>query len=149
MLGLRKLAFADMAAAAAVHRASFDQALPALAGLHTPEEDRAFYHTQVFQVCQVWGAEKQSKLVGIVAFREDWIDQLYVLPDAQGRGVGSDLLEIAQKAFPVLNLWTFQRNARARRFYELNGFLAIRETDGADNEEKEPDVLYRWKRALS
>jgi len=146
MLGLRRLTLADMAAAAAVHRASFDHALPKLAGLHTPEEDRAFYRTQVFPACQVWGAEKQSKLVGIIAFREGWIHQLYVLPDAQGRGVGSDLLEIAQEAFERLDLWTFQCNARARRFYELNGFIALRETDGAGNEEKEPDVLCRWQR---
>lgn len=146
MLGIRKLTLADMGAAAAVHRASFDHALPTLTGLHTPEEDRAFYRTQVFPACQIWGAEKQSKLVGIIAFREDWIDQLYVLPDAQGRGVGSDLLEIAQDAFPVLSLWTFQRNKRARRFYELNGFVALRETAGSDNEEKEPDVLYSWER---
>jgi putative acetyltransferase len=136
-----------MDAAAAVHRVSFDRALPWLAGLHTPAEDRAFYRSQVFKSCDVWGAERQSKLVGIIAFRQDWIDQLYVLPDAQGHGVGSDLLEIAQGAFPLLNLWTFQRNLRARRFYEANGFIAVRETDGSGNEEKEPDVLYRWQQA--
>jgi GNAT superfamily N-acetyltransferase len=102
-----------MDTAAAVHRASFDRALPWLAGLHTPAEDRVFYRNQVFKSCEVWGAERQSKLVGIIAFREDWIDQLYVLPDAQGHGVGSDLLQIAQDAFPLLNLWTFQRNQRA------------------------------------
>jgi putative acetyltransferase len=146
MLALRKLTLGDMDAAAAVHRASFDDALPWLAGLHTPAEDRAFYRTEVFSLCQVWGAERQSKLVGIIAFREGWIDQLYVLPAAQGHGVGSDLLEIAQSAFSMLNLWTFQRNQRARRFYELNGFAAVRETDGSSNEEKEPDVLYRWQR---
>ena len=147
MLGLRKLALADMDAAAAVHRASFDHALPWLAGLHTRVEDRAFYRTQVFPACQVWGVEWQSKLVGIIAFREGWVDQLYVLPDAQGQGVGSDLLEVTQEAFPVLNVWTFQRNRRARRFYEANGFVAMRETDGSENEEKEPDVLYHWERA--
>ena len=146
MLGLRRLALRDMDAAAAVHRASFDHALPWLAGLHTRAEDCTFYRTQVFPACQVWGQEWQSKLVGIIAFREGWIDQLYVLPDAQGQGVGSDLLEVAQNTFPVLNLWTFQRNQRARRFYEANGFEAVRETDGVDNEEKEPDVLYRWER---
>lgn len=146
MLGIRKLTLADMNAAAAVHRASFNHALPSLAGLHTPDEDRVFYRTQVFTACEVWGAEKQSKLVGIIAFRPEWIDQLYVLPDAQRHGVGSDLLEIAQNAFPVLNLWTFQRNRAARRFYEANGFIFVRETDGSGNEEKEPDVLYRWER---
>ena len=136
-----------MDAAAAVHRASFDHALPLLAGLHTPDEDRAFYRTQVFSSCQVWGAEKQGKLVGIIAFREGWIDQLYVLPDAQGQGLGGDLLAVARATFTPLCLWTFQCNRRARRFYELNGFVALRETDGSDNEEKEPDVLYRWARA--
>jgi len=146
MLALRRLVLKDMAAAAAVHRVSFDRALPWLAGLHTPAEDRAFYRNQVFKSCEVWGAERQSKLVGIIAFRQDWIDQLYVLPDAQGHGVGSDLLQVAQDAFPSLTLWTFQRNLRARRFYEANGFVAVRETNGAANEEKEPDVLYRWSR---
>jgi putative acetyltransferase len=146
MLALRRLVLKDMDTAAAVHRVSFDRALPWLARLHTPAEDRAFYRDQVFKSCEVWGAERQSKLVGIIAFRQDWIDQLYVLPDAQGHGVGSDLLEVAQGAFPLLNLWTFQRNLRARRFYEANGFVVVRETDGADNEEKEPDVLYRWTR---
>ena len=146
MLALRRLVIEDMDAAAAVHRVAFDRALPWLAGLHTPAEDRAFYRSQVFKSCEVWGAERQSKLVGIIAFRRDWIDQLYVLPDAQGQGVGSNLLEIAQGAFPRLTLWTFQRNLRARRFYEANGFVPVRETDGAANEEKEPDVLYRWTR---
>ena len=146
-MALRRLALEDMEAAAAVHRASFDRALPWLVGLHTPAEDRAFYRDQVFRACEVWGAERQGKLVGIIAFRRDWVDQLYVLPDAQRSGVGGTLLEIAQQAFPRLDLWTFQRNLPARRFYEANGFVAVRETDGSGNEEKEPDVLYRWERA--
>ncbi len=75
-----------------------------------------------------------------------WIDQLYVLPTAQRRGVGKDLLQVAQNAFGRLQLWTFQRNAPARRFYEARGFALIQQTDGARNEEKEPDVLYLWTR---
>ena len=135
-----------MDAAAKVHRISFDQRLPWLKGLHTPAEDRAFYRARVFSSCEVWGAELEGRLLGIIAFRADWVDQLYVLPDAQRHGIGSDLLGIAQSAFPALHLWTFQRNAAARRFYEAQGFIALRETDGSGNEEREPDVLYRWNR---
>ena len=36
------------------------------------------------------------------------------------------------------------RNAPARTFFERHGFHAARLTDGADNEEHEPDVLYVW-----
>ncbi len=130
--------------AALVHRASFDERLPWLAGLHTPAEDRWFYRERVFAECTVWGAFKADALVGIMAFRPDWIDQFYVLPQAQRTGVGSALLHIAKAQATSLSLWTFQRNTAARRFYEKHGFIATMETDGSENEEREPDVLYRW-----
>ena len=82
----------------------------------------------------------------MIAFREDWIDQLYVLPRAQGRGIGTALLGVAQSSFARLHLWTFQRNARARSFYEARRFVLLEETDGTRNEEKEPDALYVWAR---
>ena len=143
---LRQLKLEDMDAAARVVRTAFDQALPSLAGLHTPEEDQWFFRERVFETCEVWGTFDGAAMRGIIAFREGWIDQLYVLPTAQRRGVGKDLLQVAQNAFGRLQLWTFQRNAPARRFYEARGFALIQQTDGARNEEKEPDVLYLWTR---
>jgi GNAT superfamily N-acetyltransferase len=131
--------------AAAVHRASFDHALPTLAGLHTPEEDRRFFRERLFPTCQLWGCFHNQELVGIVAFRDGWIDQLYVMPSLQGRGVGTALLRVAQRGSRCLSLWTFQRNAAARRFYEKHGFILIKVTDGAGNEEKEPDGMYTWR----
>jgi|SRR5262245_52170683 len=144
---IRKLALADMGAAARVHRAAFDHALPWLCGLHTPAEDQWFFRERVFSRCEVWGAVDDDRaLVGLIAFREEWIDQLYVLAHAQGRGFGTELLKIAQGLFGRLKLWTFQRNVPARRFYEGRGFVLAKETDGAQNEEKEPDARYVWMR---
>jgi GNAT superfamily N-acetyltransferase len=144
---LRQLKLADMDAAARVLRIAFDHALPTLAGLHTPEEDRWFFRERVFTTCEVWGAFEDTAMIGMLAFREDWIDQLYLLPTAQRRGIGTELLQVAQNTFDHLQLWTFQRNMQARRFYEARGFALIQQTDGARNEEKEPDALYRWTRA--
>ncbi len=141
---LRELELADMDVAAAVHRTAFDHALPSLAGLHTPEQDRSFFRERVFKTCGVWGAFEDTAMVGLIAFRQDWIDQLYILPGAQNRGVGTQLLRVAQGSFGRLHLWTFQRNEPARRFYERRGFVLVKETDGAHNEEKEPDALYLW-----
>ena len=53
-------------------------------------------------------------------------------------------LRLHKSRFPSLSLWTFQRNAAARRFYERQGFTLVEATDGSRNMEKEPDVLYRW-----
>jgi len=143
---LRQLSFIEMDAAAAVHRAAYDDRLPWLAGRHAPDQDRWYFRERVFPACTVWGALEGTEIVGIIAFREDWIDQLYVLPNSQGHGWGTALLNVAKSAFARLHLWTFQRNHLARRFYEARGFVLIRQTDGATNEEKEPDALYVWNR---
>jgi GNAT superfamily N-acetyltransferase len=143
---LRRLQLADMDAAAQAHRAAFDHALPWLAGLHTPNEDRWFFRERMFASSEMWGAFDRDAMTGIIAFSNDWIDQLYVLPAAHGRGIGTELLQVAQQAFDRLQLWTFQRNAQARGFYEARGFTLVEQTDGSRNEEKEPDARYLWSR---
>jgi len=142
---LRRLILEEMDRAAFVHRTSFDERLPWLTGLHTPDQDRAFYQTRVFAECEIWGAVERE-IIGFIAFRDGWINQFYVLPSHQGMGAGDALLRVAKAAFPSLQLWAFQKNTPARRFYERRGFIVVRETDGRDNEEREPDVLYRWQR---
>jgi putative acetyltransferase len=143
LTALRRLHEEEMDHAAVIHRKAFDARLPWLAGLHTPAEDRAFFRDRVFVECDAWGAF-DGELIGFIAFRERWIDQLYVAPDRQRQGVGATLLQIAKAASSSLLLWTFQRNAGARRFYEKHGFAAVEETDGSRNEECEPDVRYCW-----
>ena len=145
---VRRLALSDMEPAARVHRDAFDHRLPWLSGLHTRDEDVDFFRKQVFRTCEMWGAFDGRNLTGFIAYRDEWIDQLYVLPGAQGGGIGTRLLSIAKAASPSLSLWTFQRNANARSFYESRGFSVVELTDGSRNDEKEPDVLYRWVRAI-
>ena len=101
---LRQLELADMDTAARILRTAFDDALPSLAGLHTPEEDQWFCRERVFKTCEVWGVFDSATMIGMLAFRESWIDQLYVLPKAQGRGVGTELLQVAQSSFDRLHL---------------------------------------------
>jgi putative acetyltransferase len=142
---VNRLTLQDMDAAARVMRTAFDERLPWLSGLHTPDEDRAYFREHVFAHCEIWGAQAPSGLAGIIAFRRDWIDQLYILPEAHARGMGTALLDVAKSRFEFLQLWTFQKNAGARRFYERPGFLPVEETDGSRNEEREPDVRYEWR----
>jgi hypothetical protein len=40
-------------------------------------------------------------------------------------------------------------NARGRAFYEHHGFTIDHMTDGAGNEEQEPDILYVWPGAAA
>ena len=76
---------------------------------------------------------------------DDWVDQLYVAPEWTGNGLGSRLIEVAKRRRPGgLQLWTFQSNLGAQRFYERHGFSDAERTDGSGNEEGEPDVRFVW-----
>lgn len=141
----RRAERSDMIEVAAVFRKARLEALPYLPDLHTPEEDRQFFSNVVFNHQRIHIAERDEVIIGFIAFNDDCIDHLYLLPEARGKGIGSQLLEIAKFRSERLQLWTFQRNENAKRFYAKNGFKIIRETDGADNEEKEPDVLLEWR----
>jgi GNAT superfamily N-acetyltransferase len=94
---------------------------------------------------EIWVADEGGSVVGFVGLRDAEITHLYVGPDAQNRGIGSMLLAHAreQRSGP-LELWVFQRNAGARRFYERHGFRLSDLTDGAANMEREPDARYEW-----
>jgi GNAT superfamily N-acetyltransferase len=116
--------------------------------VHTDDETRAWVSGYLVPRLEVWVAESNGKLLGMMALEDDLVDQLYIAPEAQRRGVGDRLLAHAKKLRPArLRLYTFQRNAPARRFYEARGFVAIEFNDGSHNEEHAPDVLYQWNGA--
>ena len=92
-------------------------------------------------------AEDETGIVAYPARRGEEIRLLYTRPDRIGMGAGTQLLYAAKASgVGALELWCFQANERARRFYEARGFHAIRFTDGAQNEEQMPDIRYRWER---
>ena len=133
-------------AAMAVQRMTLQATLPGLPHPHTEEEDRAWMRNN-FARCSVWLAVDGDRIVGVATRSGTWVRQLYVAADRTGAGIGQRLLdamlaEAAADSIPTVDLWTFQRNVGARRFYERNGFVAMEFTDGAGNEEREPDVRY-------
>ncbi len=81
--------------------------------------------------------------LGFHCLLEDVVDQLFVAPEAQRRGVGSTLLRDVMALRPTgFTLRTFRANQAARAFYEACGLVAI--DFGRSEEENEPDVTYRW-----
>jgi ribosomal protein S18 acetylase RimI-like enzyme len=142
---LRRARGSDATAIAAVHLAARREAMPYLPALHTEDDVRSWMATHLLPEAVVWVAEIDGELAGYMALRGDDLEHLYVAPRCQGRGIGSALLDKAKALSPRrLQLYAFQRNVRAREFYEARGFVAVAFSDGAGNEEREPDVLYEW-----
>jgi ribosomal protein S18 acetylase RimI-like enzyme len=80
---------------------------------------------------RAWVAEQDGEIRGIAVYRREnettgELKDLYVVPEAWGSGVASELTETALEAMRERGLtdailWVGEENARARRFYERQG----------------------------
>ena len=103
---------------------------------HTPERQREYLRSKMSDGTRVFMLVDE-KPVGIVSITGNLIEDLYVLPDMQNRGYGTELLRFAIglcTAIPVL--WILENNAGARRLYHRMGFRETGRrhsiTDGLD-----------------
>ncbi|MDR6873827.1 GNAT superfamily N-acetyltransferase [Bosea sp. BE125] len=136
----------DAAEIAELYLASRTDALPFLRRVHSDAQTRCWIADTLLATRETWIARSGQSIVGVLALQGEDLDQLYLLPGWYRRGIGSLLLAKAKELSPTrLTLFTFQRNARARAFYEAHGFHIVEMGDGTGNEEGEPDILYEWR----
>ncbi len=89
-------------------------------------------------------AKHNGEVVGFVALCPNFIDQLYIGPEHQGKGLGSHWLADAKSRNPdLLELFTLASNDRAVSFYGSHGFRIVER--GTAPDERVPDVRMRWE----
>ncbi len=79
-------------------------------------------------LAQTWVYESDGKVVGFISLLDDHIGGLFVHPEQQGKGVGTELIQFARELRGWLSLLVFKENARSRAFYEKCGFSAKEES---------------------
>ncbi|MFI6727104.1 GNAT family N-acetyltransferase [Streptomyces sp. R-74717] len=143
---LREAAAEDAEPLTRIFLASRAAAMPYLPKVHSDEDTLAWMTHVVLPGTSVWIAETRTgEVLGFASLDGTELEHLYLRPDVRRRGIGSLLLAKARDIAPdELTLYVFQRNTDARSFYERHGFTAVGFDDGSRNEEKEPDVRYRW-----
>ena len=151
---LRAAAVEDAAGVAGVLIDARRELMPYAPSAHPDDGVRQWVRETLIPAGGVTVALTDGAVAGVLALQHGkdaaWIDQLCVHPTQAARGIGRALLAHALATLPgPVQLWTFQANLHARAFYERHGFVAARFTDGADNEERCPDVLYRLQRGAS
>jgi ribosomal protein S18 acetylase RimI-like enzyme len=149
MTELRTATIEDAGSVARVLIESRRAFLPYAPSPHEPGAIRCWVAQTLIPGGGVTVAVSDGSVVAVLAVAEigpfAWIEQLYVLPGYENRGLGTSLLTIAHNSLkrPV-RLFTFQQNTGARRFYERHGYKVVALSDGQSNEEKCPDVLFEF-----
>jgi GNAT superfamily N-acetyltransferase len=112
---------------------------------YTLENDTGYFRDVLAQECDIWLAEQDGRIAGLIALRDHLIDQLFVAIDAQRQGVGVVLLNKARECSPdYLRAYTFQKNKPGRAFFEKHGFEIVR-AGLSPPPENEPDLEYAWR----
>jgi len=114
--------------------------------VHTHEENKAYFKDLV-KSGTVLVIKQNNRYLGFTQLKDSWIMHLYIDPTFQNQGFGKVLLDNLKILSPSeLNLWVFEQNTRAIKFYEREGFnlKEKRSKDQSTNEENLPDRRYRW-----
>ena len=154
---LRPATDEDAAAVAEVYLRSLRIALPRIADIHSDESIRHWVVEHIMKEHEIWvGVDGHDRLVGMLGLGPPdptandtihaWIQYLYLDPSVIGLGLGAQFIELAKERFTEgLQLWAFQVNEAAQRFYARHGFVEVERTDGSGNDEQEPDVRMTWR----
>ena len=124
---VRAATIGDAEAMARVHWLSSNTAY----GREDPFERRLATTQRVFEEPDVrlFLAEDDGQTVGVLSVGRDELYALYVHPDHWGTGAGQALIERAEAALAETcdeaTLTVLTGNARARRFYERNGWQFV------------------------
>lgn len=106
---------------------------------------RSHFEAKLGEGASVFIVEEHARIIGFLLLFEasGRLDQIFVRPGEQGRGVGTSLLELAKQRCPRgLHLDTQEANDGARRFYERHGFSPGKAGVNAVN--GQPNIEYTW-----
>ena len=118
---------ANLYQAAEIHAVSWrashaDLCTPDFIAAHTTERQREYLRKKLETGSRIFLLTDEIP-VGLVAVTGNVIEDLYVLPDRQGRGCGTALLRFAiQQCAGMPTMWVLETNQRAARLYEREGF---------------------------
>ena len=99
-ISFRRANTADAAEVATVYIASRRGAAAYLPTVGTDEEIRAFVINQMVPEHETWIAEDGGRMVAVLTLHDDDLDQFYVAPTEQRRGVGDAMLAHAKRLRP-------------------------------------------------
>lgn len=92
---------------------------------------------------EVYVYENDREIWGFIGLNGAYIEGIFVSGEMQSRGIGKRLLDFVKTKKTELRLNVYQKNMRAIRFYQREGFKILRE--GMDEATGEKDYEMTWR----
>ena len=73
-------------------------------------------------IADTWVWEEGGKIIGFISVIGNYIGGLFILPQWQGKGIGSQLISQARSVKGNLVVGVYDKNERAKQFYSRCGF---------------------------
>lgn len=88
--------------------------------------------------------DEQTGLVqGFISMVDDnYLAALFVIPEAQSKGIGTALMDYVKKKYPEITLKVYAKNEPSVVFYEKQGFRLVEEQIEEETAEKE--FVMKW-----
>ena len=92
---------------------------------------------------EVYVFERDKKIQGFIGLTDEYIEGIFVTAEMQSQGIGKLLLDFMKNKKNKLRLNVYQKNIRAIKFYQREGFVIQRE--GLDKMTNEKEYVMTWQ----
>lgn len=93
---------------------------------------------------EVYVCEDNDKILGFVGLNDDYLAGIFIRQDIQSKGIGKTLMNFVKGIKEQINLSVYQKNERAIKFYQREGFVIQSENIDYYTNEKEYRMI--WKK---
>jgi GNAT superfamily N-acetyltransferase len=142
---LRPFQSADLDQVIALWYDTWHHTFPELTHPHPQAAWKQRFQREFVNRASIWVAECSGVIAGfvVVMTEQQYLEQLFVVPPFQHRGIGGVLLDKAKSLCPQgLRLHTLQHNKAACTFYERHDFRPT--SVGVNKINGQPSVEYTW-----
>lgn len=96
-----------------------------------------------FKTAEIY-VDAESEVKGFVGLQDDYIAGIFVEKSYRNQGIGKKLINFLKKNHQELSLDVYDKNIRAKQFYERNGFEVSTQSIERETGEKESWLV--WKK---
>lgn len=106
-------------------------------------ENNYEYVKEILPKAEIYVYIDSDKIKGFIGINNNHIEGIFIDTDSQNKGIGTALLNKVKEDKTKLTLNVYDKNKKAIKFYQKNGFEIIKEN--IDKETNEKEYVMIWK----